>query len=703
VNFSVPIEHPMTGLCLPTPETCRWRRTSNTNGSHECGLVKTLFPPNSRVDCTVEEPVCQACCESYPPTERRLNPVVATLVHTKANSLANDGDPQIIAALEKLRTLAERFLAIDFPPELRLTPARSALKCTWLGDPVSPQPSSRKPEGATVYNCSHPRHSQTTPDGCRRCHDWSRRKPVSRPLSLAELIPLPGERSGPRIREWAVGITTSPRRQSTLEDCLDSVTRAGWESPRLFLDGADRLPARYHHLPVTLRSDSIGAWPAWFLALAELVLQQPQADAYLMLQDDVIFHDREPVRDYLEQALWPGDRPAVVSLFYTSFDLTAGWRSSPAHEWHWGAQALLFPPAIARALIADSDLVASCLAATTHIPIPEVLATWMARHRFSNWYPIPSLIQHIGTSSTIWMNSGLLSGRRAPWFSGSIDDEPTLEERHSDFPEAAFPCPTESQYDYLDRIDAGRRRMRESSVVICGICRSVRPFLPRIAASIERLGELFKDYRVVVIENDSIDRTPEFLRDWSASNSRVEFETGTLGVEHFPQERNLNRAAWLAVCRNRYHQIVADRFSKCDYVIPLDMDLAGGFSFDGIAHTFGHDGWDFVGSYSLIRRQNSHHEEWPYWHYDAWAYRPESPQHPTARILPKDLQLQRGDPLLPVASCFGGLGVYRREAFLSAAYGGSDCEHVVLHEGLRRAGFHRLFLNPSQIVVHSPG
>jgi hypothetical protein len=694
----------MAGLCLPTPETCRWRRARPSDRSHECELLKTLFRPHGDVDCTVDESACRACCESYPPSERRLNPVVAALIHSKASSQIHERNSKAEGGLEQLRLFAEGFLAVEFPPDLTLTPARSVLQCAWLGQQVSPEHPLGTVGAGTAYDCSHPRHSQTTLDACRGCRDWARQRPISRPLSLSELIPLPGERSGPRVREWAVGITTAPRRRSTLEECLDSVTRAGWESPRLFVDGADRLPQRYHQLSVTCRSESIGAWPAWYLALAELVLQQPAADAYLMMQDDVIFHDRESVREYLEQALWPGDRPAVVSLFYTGFDLNAGWRSSPAQEWQWGAQALIFPPAIARALVADSDLIASCLAATTHIPIPEVLSAWMARCSFSNWYAIPSPTQHIGTTSTVWMNSGLPSGRRAPWFSGGIDDEPTLEERHSDFPEAAFPCPAEIRNDYLARVDVGRGRMGEASVVICGICRSVRNFLPRMAAASERLGGLFRDYRIVVIENDSIDATAEYLRDWSSSNERVLVESRTVGAPHYPQARNLERAAWLASCRNRYHQIIADRFRSSDYIIVFDMDLAGGFSFDGVANTFGYDAWDFVGSYGLERhRSASWREEWPYAHYDAWAFRPESPSHPTAKIPPAMLRLNRGDPLLPVSSCFGGLGVYRREAFLSAAYGGGDCEHVVFHEELKRGGFARMFMNPSQIVLHAPG
>ena len=60
----------------------------------------------------------------------------------------------------------------------------------------------------------------------------------------------------------------------------------------------------------------------------------------------------------------------------------------------------------------------------------------------------------------------------------------------------------------------------------------------------------------------------------------------------------------------------------------------------------------------------------------------------------------RGQPLVPVTSCFGGLGIYTMPAFASGRYGSTDIEHVVFHRELRRRGFPRLFLNPSQILVY---
>ena len=68
----------------------------------------------------------------------------------------------------------------------------------------------------------------------------------------------------------------------------------------------------------------------------------------------------------------------------------------------------------------------------------------------------------------------------------------------------------------------------------------------------------------------------------------------------------------------------------------------------------------------------------------------------------RQLRLNRGEPWLPVESCFGGLGVYRMDCMLAGDYAGTDCEHVAFHQQLQRLGKQRLYLNPSQLVLYSP-
>src|SRR5262249_11245370 len=174
---------------------------------------------------------------------------------------------------------------------------------------------------------------------------------------LIDLIPPPAARHPEPIRQWAVGVTTAPRPRPTLDACLGHLARAGWESPHLFLDSAVRISEPFGHLPGTLRSPAAGAWPNHYLALFELTVRHPGADAFLIVQDDALIYDGENVRTYLERVLWPGDRLPIVSLFcpapYTA--KRYGWHRF-RWPWVWGAQAFVFPRAIAQMYLRDRSV-----------------------------------------------------------------------------------------------------------------------------------------------------------------------------------------------------------------------------------------------------------------------------------------------------------------------------------------------------------
>lgn len=242
--------------------------------------------------------------------------------------------------------------------------------------------------------------------------------------------------------------------------------------------------------------------------------------------------------------------------------------------------------------------------------------------------------------------------------------------------------------------------MRETRLVICGLCRSVRHFLPRLAARIERLGSLFHDYRVVLFENDSHDATLEFLTDWQLQNRRVHVLSERLGRVRYPQIRSAERATAMAEYRNRCQRYALEQFGDFEFVMVTDTDLAGGWSYDGLANSFGHDDWDVIGSYGLLRIHAEDSSR--LLQFDAWAFRAIGHPQPHANHEVNFMHCERGEPLLPVLSCFGGMGVYRMEAWKSAEYDGPDTEHAILHERLRQKGFSRIFLNPSQIALYSP-
>ena len=267
------------------------------------------------------------------------------------------------------------------------------------------------------------------------------------------------------------------------------------------------------------------------------------------------------------------------------------------------------------------------------------------------------------------------------------------------FPEDRFTPLPEHEAQYGAIMDRGYRTMRKRRVIITGLARNVADVLPKTMARMERLGRLFADYRVVLYENDSTDGTRQSLKDWCQRDHRVTLLTE---IRHDPVNRSircLQRAARMAYYRNQYHAHIAEHHADYDDVIIIDTDLCGGWSYDGIANTFGHENWDFVGAYGLIYRRIGRDPNYVR-HYDAWAFRQHDDYRPMTTKTVNGMLWDRGEPLVPVTSCFGGVGVYRTEAFLAGKYDGGDSEHIALHRSMRENGYGRVFLNPSQVTLY---
>ena len=267
------------------------------------------------------------------------------------------------------------------------------------------------------------------------------------------------------------------------------------------------------------------------------------------------------------------------------------------------------------------------------------------------------------------------------------------------FPEHQFSPQEEAAESYHDAVEGGRMAMRESRTVICGLARNVAAHLPRTIARIERLGHLFADYRVLIYENDSTDATPDLLKSWAHRNRRVTVISQRRGKQLYGSIRCPHRGDDMAEYRNLCQREVRSRWSDFDHACLLDMDLAGGFSYDGIAHSFGSQPWDVVGSYGIIYRRQKRQPDLAL-HYDVWAFRRFGSYAEVDGHEGNLFAWRRGEALLPVYSCFGGLAIYRMPAWLSAQYAGGDCEHIGLHREMRDRGYDRQYLNPSQIVLY---
>lgn len=105
---------------------------------------------------------------------------------------------------------------------------------------------------------------------------------------------------------WAVGITTTAERlDDLLPRTMQSLEAAGFTRPRLFVDGADSsLPWWYFNADVTVRPEPrVGNYVNWYLGAAELLGRNPDADRFLMLEDDIVLC--RGLREYLEAVPMP--------------------------------------------------------------------------------------------------------------------------------------------------------------------------------------------------------------------------------------------------------------------------------------------------------------------------------------------------------------------------------------------------------------
>ncbi|MEM6797289.1 MAG: hypothetical protein AAF725_25180, partial [Acidobacteriota bacterium] len=217
---------------------------------------------------------------------------------------------------------------------------------------------------------------------------------------------------------------------------------------------------------------------------------------------------------------------------------------------------------------------------------------------------------------------------------------------------------------------AGRRRMAEQRAVFCGLARNVAAQLPRVIGHVKRAGRLFLDSRVVVFENDSEDETAELLEAWAGENHRVRALRESFGWPRWRQDQSTERMVAMAEARNRVLDEVA-RLEDIDHVVVLDLDLPKGFSLEGLASTFERRDWDAVGSNSLWVPAAGPPPPRA-WYFDTWAFRPRDdaasgPTETETSGEAEPLVFERGQPWVPVVSCFGGLAVYTFEAFTCGA------------------------------------
>ncbi|MGI9239490.1 MAG: hypothetical protein ACR2RV_01740 [Verrucomicrobiales bacterium] len=400
-----------------TVDSCEYREDVRFPGASRevarCRLLREISGVEDESLLDASRGACDVCVRKFPPSATDINSVVASLLYGVAEAvIKRDGTPGCSTTeAERLRLRAKQSLEVIMQPGAAPVETSPRGPCLYLGRQVGERlcEDCRGSVRLKVFDCLHELYRQTTVGECRRCQDHEER--------LA---------SGPgAVTAWSAAVTTAPRDQPTLAESLASLADAGWPEAHVFAEPDSSLPADLDESRLTQRRQKLGAWPNWLLSLNEMVLRDPDADAYLLCQDDVLYC--RGLREYLEQTLWPTERVGVVSLHTASHQDrgdTDGFYATGFGWGAWGAQAYVFPNASARALLRNHEVVNHRQRGPRDglCNVDSVVGRWSLNSKLDYYLHSPSLTQHIGEASTLWEKADTSGRRRAATFVGAESD-----------------------------------------------------------------------------------------------------------------------------------------------------------------------------------------------------------------------------------------------------------------------------------------
>ena len=264
---------------------------------------------------------------------------------------------------------------------------------------------------------------------------------------------------------------------------------------------------------------------------------------------------------------------------------------------------------------------------------------------------------------------------------------------------------------FEERFNEGTRRLAQSRVAFVGLARNCGP---QLSVNLQRLGQLVGQcgsWKLHIESNDSHDDTREVLEEFCTRHHEASYRYQVLGRGQYGAEFAGRRTLAMAEYRTACQEWVRQRAADADYVVAIDWDQWGGWSHAGLLNGIG---WlvEMPGAYGMASVSLFQYDfgSGPQWaHYDLWALRGVGQADcywDTYRNacggwgygwLPPI-----GSPPVLVSSAFGGLAVYRKDAFLKGTYDGtSDCEHVPFHRSIAAATGQHLYVCPAMRCVMS--
>lgn len=264
-----------------------------------------------------------------------------------------------------------------------------------------------------------------------------------------------------------------------------------------------------------------------------------------------------------------------------------------------------------------------------------------------------------------------------------------------------------------------------AKILILGIVRNVANSFKSSQIALQKTLETFPNASVRIYENNSTDATRNVLGNFKA----VYPDRVALYMEDVTSAVGC-RVEKIARARNRLLELVADELANYTYVMWIDMD-GGVWRVNGIVDSLQRaDQWDIVTADGL---------NWLGEYYDTYCLRDEYNRTGPELVgdmwwsIPRSRPVSNGNPLYPVYSAFGGIGIYKTEIFRSLRYSALPtpevdtvyrellrkpadaplqykpnsncsekaviCEHISVNFAARTKGFTRQFINLNMLYM----
>lgn len=228
--------------------------------------------------------------------------------------------------------------------------------------------------------------------------------------------------------DWAYGVTTVPQRfDITLPKTLESLRRAGFDKPRLFIDGTDTERSQWpiQDYDKTVRDPATRGFGNWVLALWELYIRYPKAHRYALFQDDLITYRN--LKEYLSRCEYPEEGywnlytvEQNEKLIPQQVKENKGWTLS--NQMGRGAVALVFSREALTTLLKQDAIVKKPQDANKgYRSIDGAVINAFKPLGWKEYVHYPSLVQHTGTEFSTLNNTGK-SFMLSPCFEGEHVD-----------------------------------------------------------------------------------------------------------------------------------------------------------------------------------------------------------------------------------------------------------------------------------------